>query len=95
MEATINEKVALLESILGLNRLVSADRLDVEAALSSLNTLPPAIGIEMRDLVEQARHCVAAVPGGDHKHEAVARYAVTRIALDLEHCLKARIRAHR
>ncbi len=39
-EAAINDKVALLEVIFGLNRLANANRLDVEAALSFLNTLP-------------------------------------------------------
>jgi len=63
--ATINDKVALLESILGLNRLVNAERLDVEAALSFLNTLPYPFGTEIGDTIEHARTCVAAVPGGD------------------------------
>ncbi len=87
-EAAINDKVALLEAIFGLNRLANANRLDVEAALSFLNTLPYPLGTEHGDTVEHARHCVAVAPGGDHKHEAVARYAIKRIALVLERWLK-------
>jgi len=87
-EAAINDKVALLEVIFGLNRLANADRLDVEAALSFLNTLPYPLGTEIGDTIEHARHCVAAAPGGDHKHGAVARYAIKRIALVLERRLK-------
>jgi hypothetical protein len=37
-EATIDETVTLLESILGLNRLLDADQFDVEVALAFLNT---------------------------------------------------------
>jgi len=77
-----------LETVLGLNRLVNARRLDVEAALSFLNTLPYPLGTEIGDTIEHARTCVAAVPGGDHKHAAVARYAVKRIASVLEGRLK-------
>ncbi len=87
-EAAINDKVALLEVIFGLNRLANANRLDVEAALSFLNTLPYRLGTEIGDTIEHARHCVAAAPGGDHKHEAVARYAIKRTALVLERRLK-------
>ncbi len=87
-EVAINDKVALLEAIFGLNRLANAERLDVEAALSFLNTLPYPLGTEIGDTVEHARHCVAAAPGGDDKHEAVARYAIKRIALVLEGRLK-------
>ena len=78
----------LLEAILGLNRLVNAERLDVEAALSFLNTLPYPLDTEIGATIEHARTCVAAVPGGDHKHEAVACYAIKRIALVLERRLK-------
>jgi len=89
LEAAINDKVALLEEVIfGLNRLANANRLDVEAALSFLNTLPCPLGTEIGDTIEHARHCVAAAPGGDHKHEAVARYAIKRIALVLERRLK-------
>ncbi len=88
LEAAINDKVALLEVIFGLNRLANANRLDVEAALSFLNTLPYPLGTEIGDIAEHARHCVAAALGGDHKHEAVARYAIKRIALVLERRLK-------
>ncbi len=87
-EAAINDKVALLEAISGLNRLVNAERLDVEAALSFLNTLPYPLDTEIGATIEHARTCVAAVPGGDHKHEAVACYAIKRIALVLERRLK-------
>ncbi len=87
-EVTINDRVALPEAIFGLNRLANAERLDVEAALSFLNTLPYPLGTEIGDTIEHARHCVAAAPGGDHKHEAVARYAIKRIALVLERRLK-------
>jgi len=87
-EATINDKVALSEAIFGLNQLANAERLDVEAALRFLNTLPAQIDAEIGETIEHARHCVAAVPGGDHKHEAVARYAVKRIALVLDRHLR-------
>ncbi len=56
--------------------------------MSFLNTLPYPLGTEIGDTIEHARHCVAAVPGGDHKHEAVARNAIKRIALVLECRLK-------
>ncbi len=87
-EVTINDRVALPEAIFGLNRLANAEQLDVEAALSFLNTLPYPLGIEIGDTIEHARHCVGAAPGGDHKHEAIARYAIKRIALVLEGRLK-------
>jgi len=87
-EATINETVTLLESILGLNRLLDADQFDVEAALAFLNTLPPAVDAEIGGTIEHARQCVAAAPGGDHKHEAVARYTIKRVALVLERHLR-------
>lgn len=87
-EVTINDKVALLEVIFGLNRLANAERLDVEAALAFLNTLPGAVDAKVGDTIEHARQCVAAAPGGDHKHEAIARYAIMRVALVLEQHLR-------
>jgi hypothetical protein len=77
-----------LEAVLGLNRLADARRLDVEAALAFLNTLPAAVDAELGETIEHARQCVAAAPGGDHKHEAVARYAIKRVALMLERHLR-------
>ncbi len=87
-EATVDDKVAPLEAIFGLNQLASAERLEVETALGSLHTHPALIDAEVGETIEHARHCVAAVPGGDHKHEAVARYAVKRIALVLDRHLR-------
>jgi len=46
------------------------------------------LGTEIGDTIEHARTLVAAVPGGDHKHAAVARYALRRTALVLEGRLK-------
>jgi len=61
-EAAINDKVALLEVIFGLNRLANANRLDVEAALSLLNTLPYPLDTEIGATIEHARTCLRPFP---------------------------------
>lgn len=64
--------------------LVSANTLDVEAALALLNTMPDTLGASVREAVEHAKRAVAATPGGDHRHQAVARYMVARVLVLLE-----------
>lgn len=64
--------------------LVSAESLDVTAALALLNTLPDTLGLSVQDAVDHARRAVAAAPGGDHRHQAVARYMVARVLVLLE-----------
>lgn len=64
--------------------LVSAVSLDVTAALTLLNTLPDTLGASLDEAVEHAKRAVAAAPGGDHRHQAVARYMVARVLVLLE-----------
>lgn len=64
--------------------LVSAETLDVAAALALLNTLPETLGASVLDAVDHAKRAVAAAPGGDHRHQAVARYMVARVLVLLE-----------
>lgn len=70
--------------------LVSADKLDVAAALALLNTLPETLGPSVTEAVDHARRAVAAAPGGDHRHQAVARYMVARVLVLLEQAKAAR-----
>lgn len=64
--------------------LVSAQTLDVAAALALLNTLPDTLGPSVVEAVDHAKRAVAAAPGGDHRHQAVARYMVARVLVLLE-----------
>ena len=64
--------------------LISAGRLDVAASLALLNTLPDTLGPSVSEAVEHARRAVSAAPGGDHRHQAVARYMVARVLVLLE-----------
>lgn len=64
--------------------LVSAETLDVTAALALLNTLPATLGPSVHEAVAHAKRAVAAAPGGDHRHQAVARYMVARVLVLLE-----------
>ena len=64
--------------------LISAETLDVTAALALLNTLPETLGPSVVEAVDHAKRAVAAAPGGDHRHQAVARYMVARVLVLLE-----------
>lgn len=64
--------------------LISAVSFDVTAALALLNTLPDTLGFSVWEAVEHAKRAVAATPGGDHRHQAVARYMVARVLVLLE-----------
>lgn len=70
--------------------LVSATTLDVTAALRLLNTLPETLGPSFAEAVDHARRVVAAAPGGDHRHQAVARYMVARVLVLLEQAQASR-----
>lgn len=69
--------------------LISADSLDVAAALALLNTLPETLGPSVVEAVDHAKRAVAAAPGGDHRHQAVARYMVARVLVLLERARSA------
>lgn len=64
--------------------LVSSASLDVTAALALLNTMPDTLGKSVSEAVDHARRAVAAAPGKDHRHQAVARYMVARVLVLLE-----------
>ena len=70
--------------------LVSAGHLDVSAALALLNTLPGTLGPSVAEAVDHAKRAVAAAPGGDHRHQAVARYMVARVLVLLERARSAK-----
>lgn len=70
--------------------LISAETLDVAAALALLNTLPDTLGPPAQDAVDHAKRAVAAAPGGDHRHQAVARYMVARVLVLLEQAARKR-----
>ena len=57
--------------------LLAMPRLDFETAMALLNTLPV-------EAVRYAREAVAAAPGGDHRHEAIARFTLARVLVALE-----------
>lgn len=69
--------------------LISADSLDVAAALALLNTLPETLGHSVVEAVDHAKRAVAAAPGGDHRHQSVARYMVARVLVLLERARSA------
>ena len=64
--------------------LVASESLDIGAALALLNTLPHQIGPAARETVEHAKRAVSAAPGGDHRHQAIARYMIARVLVALE-----------
>ena len=64
--------------------LLALPRLDFETAMALLNTLPAPVQASTADAVKHARSAVAAAPGGDHRHEAVARYTLARVLVALE-----------
>jgi hypothetical protein len=64
--------------------LVSSFDLDVTAALALLNTMPDTLGESVSEAVDHAKRAVAAAPGNDHRHQAVARYMVARVLASLE-----------
>lgn len=68
--------------------LISAEALDITAALALLNTLPETLGPCVVEAVDHAKRAVAAAPGGDHRHQAVARYMVARVLVLLERAEK-------
>lgn len=64
--------------------LLTAEALDIAAALALLNTMPDTLGAPEREAIDHAKRAVAAAPGGDQRHEAVARYLIARIVVLLE-----------
>ena len=64
--------------------LLAMPSLDFTTAMAILNTLPATIQAITAEAVEHARASVAAAPGGDHRHEAIARYMLARVVVALE-----------
>ncbi len=64
--------------------LLAMPRLDFETAMALLNTLPATIQAGTVEAVRYAREAVAAAPGGDHRHEAIARFTLARVLVALE-----------
>ena len=64
--------------------LLRAEALDIVAVLALLNTLPDTLAVSEREAIDHAKRAVAAAPGGDHRHEAVARYMMARLVVLLE-----------
>ena len=57
---------------------------DYSAAMALLNTVAETWGSETTEAMYHAREAVAAAFGSDHRHEAVARYAVARLLTAIE-----------
>lgn len=64
--------------------LLASPLLDFGTAMAFLNTLPATIQASTAEAAQHARTAVAAAPGGDHRHEAVARYTLARVLVALE-----------
>lgn len=64
--------------------LLNTETLDIEASLALLNTLPEVLGDSEREAIDHAKQAVAAAPGGDHRHAAVARYMIARVVALLQ-----------
>ena len=80
----MSEMPSLNTSIQTVRTLLGDGSLDFSAALAFLNTVPVALLAETAETVRHAREAVSAAPGGDHRHEAVARYMLARVLIALE-----------
>lgn len=66
-----------------LRSLIAMPELSIASVLAVLNPLA-TLGVEVGEAVLKARDAVASVPGGDSRHEAIARYMVARVVVMLE-----------
>ncbi len=52
--------------------------------------MPASLAPSILEAVDHAKRAVAAAPGGDHRHQAIARYMVARVLVFLEQAQAAR-----
>lgn len=79
----MDARVSRAERLETLRVMISMPRVDVETALALLNGITPTEP-GMAEAVQHAQEAVAAIPGGDNRHEAIGRYMVARVAVLLE-----------
>lgn len=64
--------------------LLGTASLDLVEALAFLSTIPESVTGRSSSMIQHARLAVDAVSGGDHRHEAVARFMIARVVVTLE-----------
>ncbi len=75
---------ACIERIKVMKRAFDQTPPDYSVAMALLNTVAEAWGPETTEPIFHAREAIAAAFGNDHRHEALARYAVDRMLTALE-----------